>query len=53
MSKQPLRPFCQRCGWRKGGPDSWNGVTCKCRHNEQPIENVDTGERFYVEVPDD
>lgn len=26
----PLRPFCNVCGWRKGGPDSWDGHRCKC-----------------------
>lgn len=34
---QPLRPYCQRCGWRKGGPDSWDGARCKCGHSEPPI----------------
>ena len=23
-------PFCRVCSWRKGGPDSWDGVRCKC-----------------------
>lgn len=23
-------PFCRRCGWRKGGVDSWDGAACKC-----------------------
>ena len=32
-----LRPYCQACGWRKGGPDSWNGAACKCGHTEPPI----------------
>ena len=27
-----MHPFCNDCGWRKGGLDSWNGVTCKCGH---------------------
>ena len=35
-----LRPFCKVCGWRKGGVDSWNGVSCKCGHTAQPIELV-------------
>jgi len=38
---QPLRPFCQACGWRKGGPDSWDGVACKCKFTEPPIERVE------------
>jgi hypothetical protein len=25
-----LHPYCNTCGWRKGGQDSWNGKTCKC-----------------------
>ena len=25
-----LTPFCNDCGWRKGGLDSWNGRACKC-----------------------
>jgi len=25
-----LHPFCWVCGWRKGGPDSWDGKACKC-----------------------
>lgn len=28
----PLHPYCGRCGWRKGGQDSWNGKACKCGH---------------------
>jgi hypothetical protein len=32
-----LHPFCNICGWRKGGLDSWNGTTCKCGHSEPPI----------------
>lgn len=35
-----LRPFCDACGWRKGGPHSWNGVTCKCGYSAPPIELV-------------
>jgi hypothetical protein len=25
-----LHPGCDRCGWRKGGLDSWDGNRCKC-----------------------
>jgi hypothetical protein len=32
-----LHPFCNRCGWRKGGVDSWNGRACKCGHSEPPL----------------
>lgn len=35
-----LRPFCNQCGWRKGGLDSWDGARCKCGHNEPPIQMV-------------
>ena len=38
---QMVRPYCQKCGWRKGGPDSWNGGACKCGHREGPIKFVD------------
>lgn len=38
---KPLRPFCNVCGWRKGGVDSWNGKSCKCRHTEPPIQLVE------------
>ena len=34
---EPIRPYCNKCGWRKGGPDSWNGTECKCRENAAPI----------------
>ena len=26
----PKHPYCQLCGWRKGGVDSWDGKRCKC-----------------------
>lgn len=32
-----LHPYCQVCGWRKGGVDSWDGKACKCRHSEPPM----------------
>lgn len=32
-----LHPFCKICGWRKGGPDSWDGKACKCGHSEPPM----------------
>ena len=28
-----LHPFCNRCGWRMGGQDSWDGARCKCGHS--------------------
>lgn len=43
---KPLRPYCNKCGWRKGGPDSWDGVSCKCGDNEPPIKNVDSDGAF-------
>lgn len=36
-----FRPFCKVCDWRKGGPDSWNGATCKCGHSEPPIKPIE------------
>lgn len=38
---KPLRPYCPTCGWRKGGPDSWDGVACKCGYQEPPILRVE------------
>lgn len=40
----PLHPFCNVCGWRKAGIDSWNGRACKCGHREPPmvIEALDS-----------
>lgn len=32
-----LHPFCNRCGWRKGGVDSWDGERCKCGHAAEPM----------------
>jgi len=31
-----LHPFCRRCGWRKGGRDSWDGEACRCGEYEGP-----------------
>lgn len=42
--RQPLsgkRPYCNTCGWRKGGVDSWNGTACKCGHTAEPIVLVE------------
>jgi hypothetical protein len=33
-----LHPFCRKCGWRKGGIDSWDGKACKCGHSEPPYQ---------------
>lgn len=35
-----LHPYCQKCGWRKGGVDSWNGKACKCGEYAPPITLV-------------
>jgi len=35
--KAELHPFCNECGWRKGGRDSWNGRACKCGFYEPPF----------------
>jgi len=37
LDPKTIHPNCQDCGWRKGGPDSWNGTACKCGHHAQPI----------------
>lgn len=31
-----VHPLCNECGWRKGGVDSWDGNSCKCKHSEPP-----------------
>lgn len=36
-----FRPYCNKCGWRKGGPDSWNGAACKCGETEPPLKRVE------------
>lgn len=41
-TQRPLHPYCNACGWRKGGPDSWNGQACKCGHFEPAIKRHDT-----------
>jgi Zn-finger protein len=33
-----LHPYCDKCGWRKGGKDSWDGKKCKCGHSEPPMK---------------
>lgn len=35
-----LHPYCNTCGWRKGGLDSWNGRACKCGHSAPAFETV-------------
>jgi hypothetical protein len=34
---KPKHPWCRKCGWRKGGVDSWNGKTCKCGDYAPPL----------------
>lgn len=34
---QPVHEFCNVCGWRKGGIDSWDGNRCKCGHSGIPV----------------
>lgn len=29
---KPFYPFCRVCGWRTYGVDSWDGMSCKCKH---------------------
>jgi hypothetical protein len=33
----PLHAFCFGCGWRQGGPDSYNGLSCKCGSISAPL----------------
>jgi hypothetical protein len=49
---EPLRPFCYRCGWRQGGPDSWNGTVCKCGTRGEPLRSA-SGNYFYGKVARD
>lgn len=37
---QTLHPYCRACGWRKGGPDSWDGKRCKCGLYEPPLQTL-------------
>lgn len=37
---KPLHPFCNVCGWRKGGLDSWNGRACKCGDMSPPFTEL-------------
>lgn len=41
IGKEPLHPYCNVCGWRKGGIDSWDGLKCKCGHSEPPMSTDD------------
>lgn len=36
-----LHPYCNVCGWRKGGKDSWDGKSCKCKHDAAAMACVD------------
>ena len=40
-TREELHPYCQKCGWRKGGRDSWDGLKCKCGEYAPPIKRVD------------
>lgn len=33
----PLHQWCNVCGWRKGGVDSWDGLRCKCKIMGSPM----------------
>jgi hypothetical protein len=47
-----LHPFCERCGWRKGGVDSWNGHACKCGWYEPPMRRIPDTEEEADEAAD-
>jgi hypothetical protein len=36
-SGTPIHPFCNKCGWRMGGVDSWDGHRCKCGNSALPF----------------
>lgn len=38
-----LHPYCNVCGWRKGGIDSWDGKACKCGHFAEPLRCKNCG----------
>lgn len=38
-----MHPWCHKCGWRKGGIDSWDGNKCKCGHSEPPYRECGSG----------
>jgi len=40
--KKVLHPWCPRCGWRKGGIDSWDGKRCKCGEYEPPMRPLES-----------
>ncbi len=40
-SPKVLHPYCNVCGWRKGGVDSWNGFACKCGFSDPVIKHLD------------
>jgi hypothetical protein len=42
----PIHPLCYACGYRKGGPDSWDGHRCKCGWMAPPIISK-SGNYFY------
>lgn len=54
-----LYPYCNVCGWRKGGVDSWNATACKCGYHAQPfavtaaVGAVDSRNSFPVGALDD
>lgn len=39
--REALHPYCQKCGWRKGGKDSWDGTKCKCGEYEPPMKALE------------
>lgn len=47
-----LSPFCHKCGWRKGGPDSWNGRACKCGMSAPPLAERLSSSKFSLTEED-
>lgn len=45
---KPLHPFCNVCGWHKGGIDSWDGRRCKCGDYEPPMKPMTDAELIAI-----
>jgi hypothetical protein len=48
---EPLHVFCMNCGYRQGGPDSWDGQTCKCGTRSEPLRGAGGGYFYGMQVP--
>ena len=41
MNELRLHPVCQKCGWRQGSQDSWDGLRCRCGKWAPSIDMTD------------